>query len=495
LKKCAECGREMTVNLLFCTTCGTKVDVPSAVRRARILFFISPFFFILIGVGISFDLGMIRPADSGIAFGGIFALIYLFSAAVFWLMASVLKFPVLPESYWQAGLYSVLQFIACSLFAYSVDQILTGEFPAHIGPWQINQNRVEFILLALLPTWFTGFFLVSARARFTRFPIASHKPLVKFVLQHGPALQPLMFIVIATMIFYAQPTASQFFIKARLMQDLEVPLRALRTLEDGLELLGEHPALLYLKGEIILDSMPGEYTPAMARQALERAVAMRGDIPIYQFRLSMAYDLEKMPEKAVEAASAAISLLPGDYFLYQHMGDLMLKYKQLPEAVEAFRKSLKLNPDNALLLNNLAYTLLELDKDLPEALQMARRSVQMLPGLVFNLDTLAWAFYKNRQFAEALEVMSTIYQGRSEVSPEVDFHYAMILSSVGALKDPLQTMDLLLARPEVAVDQSLFRQIYEARAKFAAEPEPDVKSGQKPENDDSKTGDEENAEK
>lgn len=495
MKKCAECGREMTVNLLFCTTCGTKVDVPSATRRARILFFLTPFFFILIGVGVSFDLGMTRPADSGIAFGGIFALIYLFSSSVFWMMAKVLKFPVLPESYWHAGFYSVLQFIACSLFAYSMDQILTGEYPTHIGPWQINQNRVEFILLALLPTWFTGFFLVSAKARFTRFPVAGQKPLVKIVLNHGPVLQPLVFILIATVIFYAQPPASQYFIKARLMQDLEVPSRALKILENGIGVVGEHPALLYLKGEIILDSMPEEYTPTHARQALEKAVEKRGDVPIYQFRLSMAYDLEKMPEKAVESASAAISLLPQDYFLHQHMGDLMLKYKQLPEAVTAFRKSLELNPDNALLLNNLAYTLLELDMDIAEALQMARKSVEMLPGLVFNLDTLAWAFYKNRQYAEALEVMNSIYQGRTEVSPEVDFHYAMILSAVGALKDPLQSMDRLLAKPETALDPSLFRQIYDARARFEAEKAAGAVDERKQESVDSKTGDEKNAEK
>lgn len=477
MKKCAECGREMTVNLLFCTSCGTKVDVPASTRRARILFFLTPFFIILIGVGVGYDLGMPKPADSGIAFGGTFALVYLFSAAVFWILAKFLKFPVLPESYWHAGIFSVFQFIACNLFAYSMDLVFTGEFPDHLGPLQINQNRTEFMLLALLPTWFSGFYLVSVKARAIRFPIAGKNRLISFVQLHGPALQPLFFVLAAAAVFFVQPLSSQYYVMGRLLQDLEVPGRAVQKIDEGISLVGEHPALLYLKGVVILDSMSEEHSAAMAMAALEKAVEKRDNVALYHFRLSMAYDLERFQDKAVESASKAISLLPGDFFLHQHLGDLMLKYKRLPEAVAAFRKSLQLNPDNALLLNNLAYTLLEMNQELPEALELAKKSVEMIPGLVFNLDTLAWAHYKNGQYAEALEIMNAIFYGRTEVSPEVDFHYAMILNAVGALKDPLQAMDKLLAKPEAAADSGLFRQIYEARAEFEAAVKIDLKAG------------------
>jgi len=86
-----------------------------------------------------------------------------------------------------------------------------------------------------------------------------------------------------------------------------------------------------------------------------------------------------------------------------------------------------------------------------------------MPGHIFNLDTLAWAYYKNSQNAAALEVMSDIFTGRNEVSPEVDFHYAIILQSMGMLNSPLETFDKLLARPEVAADHKFFQQVYQAR--------------------------------
>jgi tetratricopeptide (TPR) repeat protein len=259
------------------------------------------------------------------------------------------------------------------------------------------------------------------------------------------------------------------FIKARILQDLDAVAKAVEIIDAGLEKNGDHPNLLYLKGEIILGGARPQHTPAMARQALEKAVALRDDVAIYHFRLSMAYDLERMPQAALNSASRAVALIPQDYYLHQHLGDLYLKYKKLPEAVSAFSESLRINPDNPLLLNNYAYTLLELNRDLPQALEMAKMSVEKMPGLVFNLDTLAWAYYKNRLFAEALEIMNAVFHGRNEVSPEVDFHYAMILYALGTLNDPVGAMDRLLAKPEIAADHALFLQIYDARASIIAD--------------------------
>jgi len=71
----------------------------------------------------------------------------------------------------------------------------------------------------------------------------------------------------------------------------------------------------------------------------------------------------------------------------------------------------------------------------------------------------------------------------------------MILAAMGTLRDPLQTMDMLLARPEAALDPGLFRQIYDARARFEAEKAAKSSDEQNQESAYSKSGDEKNAEK
>lgn len=463
MKNCSECGKPIPAQQMFCGVCGAKADQPLKIRRARILFFLTPYLLIIIGLAFCYDLGVSRPADSGLAFGGSFAMIYLAAAAIFWSLARILKLPLLPESYWHAGLFSVVHFIACSFLAYCLDLFLIGEAPKDLGPSQLVTARLEILAVVFLPTWFAGILAVSARAKVVRFPDDIKNRLMRFLAAHALALMPAILAAIAALFFYSQPVGTRAVIIARILHELDAPQQALKNLDEVLLRENNHAAAHYMKGLVIMESQLENYLPADARAHLEKAVALQPNIPVYLFRLSMAYDLERDAPKAIAAASQAVDLLIKDAALWQYLGDLQLKYKHLPAAADSFKKALQINPDNPVLLNNLAYTLLEIDQELPQALEMARLSVEKLPGMHFNLDTLAWAYYKNSQYSQALEIMGAIYHGRTEVTPEVDFHYAMILNAVGTLKDPVKALEDLLAKPEVAADHSLFQQIYAAR--------------------------------
>ncbi len=465
MKNCPECGKPVSANLMYCGVCGAAVSQPVRSRRERLLFFATPIFLVLLCVALSYELGVVDPVDTGLLFAGTIVFVFLGAAGIFGTFVWLFSAPALPESFWHAGFFAVAQFLACGFLLHNIEPLMLGEVPINIGPIAFVQARVEMFAVSFLPLTFVGMLAVSARARMMRFPESIVSSGLRFILKNTVFFLPLATILGGCGLYFTASDQAKSIICPRIAYDLNAVNLTLRLVEDSLVKHGEYAPLHFLKGLAIIESQPADYEPAEARMHLEKAVSLQPGVSLYLYRLSSALDLEHRGEEAVAAAASAAALLPEDAFLWQHLGDMNLKYRNLEGAVAAFRKSLKFSPDNAVVLNNLAYTLIETNQELPLALEMARMSVEKLPSLVFNLDTLAWALHKNGQHSEALEIMNSIFHGRSEVSPEVDFHYAMILYSLGMLKNPLQTFDTLLARPEVAADHNLFGQIFAARSK------------------------------
>ena len=76
------------------------------------------------------------------------------------------------------------------------------------------------------------------------------------------------------------------------------------------------------------------------------------------------------------------------------------------EAAEAdFKKALELSPDQASVLNYLAYSWVEQGKKLPEAQQMIERAVAMKPDDGYIVDSLGWVFYRQGRFTEAVSTL------------------------------------------------------------------------------------------
>ncbi len=456
------------MSLLYCTTCGADLSQPAKARRERILLVLTPYFLILLAIALSVEAGVIDAVENGMAFGGGLAMIYLFSAMVFWLLARLLKLPALAQSFWQAGLISTISFVVSVLLAFQIGELFANESIAAVGPVKYHFAVLETLAVIFLPVFLAGQLAVSARARISRFPESAASRPLRLLFRHALWLIPILAGLLSILIDMAQPAPKRAMVRARVLYELQAADLALQVVDAALADDETFAPLHFLKGITILDYQVEKYTAENALKHLQRANELQPKVPAWLYRLSMAYDRERNGAGAIAAASEATGLLPGDAFLWQYLGDLNMKYKRGPASVSAYKKALELTPQDPMLLNNLAYTMLELDMELPQALELARMSVELMPDRVFNLDTLAWAYYKNARYPEALEIMNAIFTGRTEVSPEVDFHYARILQSMGMLNSPLETFDKLLARPEIAADHHLFQQVYQARVEADA---------------------------
>ena len=168
MKTCPECHKPITVSLLFCTTCGADLSRPAKARRERILLVLTPFFMILMGITLSVELGLVDAVDNGMAYGGALAMIYLFSAMIFWASTKVFQLPALSESYWQAGLMSTTSFVLCSILAFLISEVFSDKAIMAVGPAKYHYAVLEMLAVAFLPVFFSGLLAVSARARITR---------------------------------------------------------------------------------------------------------------------------------------------------------------------------------------------------------------------------------------------------------------------------------------------------------------------------------------
>ncbi|MDD5760025.1 MAG: tetratricopeptide repeat protein, partial [Desulfobulbaceae bacterium] len=141
-----------------------------------------------------------------------------------------------------------------------------------------------------------------------------------------------------------------------------------------------------------------------------------GALALYAIILALAaLTLWKMPEKLMEGpprekfAEAVIRQKmhdePKNYVWHQLLADLKFNHRHYPEAVVEYKKAIELSPEQAEVLNNLAWLLLTVpDKTIfnpKEALSLARQAVILEPN-AHILDTLALASWYNGFTEQAL---------------------------------------------------------------------------------------------
>lgn len=106
-------------------------------------------------------------------------------------------------------------------------------------------------------------------------------------------------------------------------------------------------------------------------------------------------------DEAIAYYSAAVELDPRMVDAWVQLAILHDQRGKSYTAEVLYRRALHLDPENALALNNLAYSSAQRGLHLDEARAMALRAVQLEPQSAAYLDTYAWVLYKLGEYSEA----------------------------------------------------------------------------------------------
>ncbi len=108
---------------------------------------------------------------------------------------------------------------------------------------------------------------------------------------------------------------------------------------------------------------------------------------------------------------------PDNIVLYENVAMIYHEMGRLKEAIETYKKVIRLDPSRAAALNNLAWIMVTApDKDLRDrrhALALAKEAVELERSPVF-LDTLAEAYYENDMIPEAIDTIKEAISAATE---------------------------------------------------------------------------------
>jgi tetratricopeptide (TPR) repeat protein len=144
---------------------------------------------------------------------------------------------------------------------------------------------------------------------------------------------------------------------------------------------------------------PGHWQDA--EKALRYAIKLAPQRFEPKYNLSRILLLQKRFTEAESELRECLRLGGKTWEVYYTFGSLQLQRKNLKEAASMYAEAHRLRPSDALIMNALGYTLLELNEDLEEALDLAQRAVKIDPASAAFHDTLGWAYFKTGKYAEA----------------------------------------------------------------------------------------------
>ena len=146
--------------------------------------------------------------------------------------------------------------------------------------------------------------------------------------------------------------------------------------------------------------------------------------------IGQAYRFRGDTQKGIDAFEQARQLIPDNANLTTTLAMIYDEGGRKDLARKNYEATLKLNPNDATALNNLAYLLAESNGNLDEALTYATRAKQRMPNFAEVTDTLGWIYLKKNLTDSAVDTFKALVL-QAPQNPTYHYHYAMALSQKG----------------------------------------------------------------
>lgn len=145
-------------------------------------------------------------------------------------------------------------------------------------------------------------------------------------------------------------------------------------------------------------------------------------------RMHTALVASKQQAEADKHVAAWVQAHPKDAEFQFYMGDFELASRELARAESRYREVLKLQPENALALNNVAWLMATAKK--PGSVALAEKANRLLPNRPVIMDTLALALAAEGKLPQAVETMRKALAIESN-NPALRLNLAKLLIQAG----------------------------------------------------------------
>lgn len=168
-----------------------------------------------------------------------------------------------------------------------------------------------------------------------------------------------------------------------------------------------------------------------ALAAAEEAVKRFPDKPeLRDFQIRLLARSKKMNE-ALKEARAALALWPDNVDIRFLYGSLLDETGDKKGAMAEMEDILKKAPDNFQAMNYVGFTLAEENKDLDRALKLLEKANELSPNQAYIVDSLAWALFRSGKGAEALKQIRRAISLDANIDAAIWEHYGDIARHQG----------------------------------------------------------------
>lgn len=192
-----------------------------------------------------------------------------------------------------------------------------------------------------------------------------------------------------------------------------------------------------LEGDLLM----AQKKPLLAQKSFERAqsVEKSGLIAVKLHEAGIASGKEK------EADARLLQWLaqnPADVATRIYLGSSYQARHQIPAAIAQYESVLTTQPQNVVVLNNLAYAYLEA-KD-PRALETGEKALTLAPSSPVIMDTVGWILVQKGNDARGLGLLQTASK-QLPANEEIRFHLATALVKAGDKTNARKELEQLTA--------------------------------------------------
>lgn len=180
----------------------------------------------------------------------------------------------------------------------------------------------------------------------------------------------------------------------------------------------------------------------------------QGQAHVY-FVMGEVYRAKQDYPSGIGMLRKAMDLIPNNPLVMDSMALMMQSNGQKEEARKLYEQSIKLDPENEITLNNLAYLLAETGGNLDVALTYAQRAKQKSPDLLEISDTLGWIYLKKNLSDNAVEIFQNLVS-KSPANSAFHYHLGMAFYQKGDKAKALKELHVALqTKPEKDDEQKI----------------------------------------
>jgi tetratricopeptide (TPR) repeat protein len=167
------------------------------------------------------------------------------------------------------------------------------------------------------------------------------------------------------------------------------------------------------------------------------------------FRLGETHRRKGDLNMAIDTFRRCSQVSPSDTACLLQLGLLMDGTGKREQAKPIYEQILKIEPDHAVALNNLAFIKAEEGVDLDQAFSMSQKARQKMPNSPDIADTLGWIYIRKNLSSDAVRLFTDLVQ-KEPGNPTYRYHYGMALMQKGDKMAARRELEIALkSRPSV----------------------------------------------